>query len=254
MGRTLALLFAVLVASSAGMAATVGRQSWYDTNRGWRVTDDLRIESTEDGGATWRTIRRDDGISVRQVLRTGVTTGLFVEGNSFDTVWWVTNDGGRNWAATRALSPSRTPIGSGSFLFMYSSTDIVRVTPWPPRGTVADGRPPRLRNQRLLRTAQGNLAGAALVPGGVLIAYTAKRSPSNEPRARVVRYGRGGAAAVLDRRLPGGEPLGPCLITDAGQFLGVHWPILTIPACQGANTTAGRWVSANGGHNWRLIR
>jgi hypothetical protein len=135
---------------------------------GWCVTQDLRIEATEDGGATWRTIRRDDGISVRQVLRTGVKTGIFVEGNSFDTVWWVTNDGGRNWAATRTLSEYRTPIGSGSFLFMYSSSDLVRVKPWPPPGLVRDGRPLRLRNERLLRTAQGQLAGAALVPGGVL--------------------------------------------------------------------------------------
>jgi len=229
----------------------VGRQSWYDTNRGWRVVG-LRIEATEDGGATWRTIRREDGISVDAVLRTGVRTGLFVEGNSFDTVWWLTNDDGRHWASTQALSAYRTPIGSGTFLFMYSSSDIVRVTPWPPAGAVTDGRPPRLRNQRLLRTAQGNLVGAALVPGGVLMAYYAKRSASNEPRARVVRYGRGGAAVVVDRRLPASEPLGPCVIPDTGRPLGVHWPILTIPACRGTSTT-GRWVSANGGRNWRLI-
>lgn len=253
MPRTLAVSVVVLVVTTVAGAATVGRQSWYDANHGWRVVSQ-RIEATDDGGATWRTIRRDDGITVKQILRTGVQTGLFVEGNSFDTVWWLTNDGGRNWASTRALSPYRRPIGSGSFLFMYSSSDLVRVTPWPPRGSVRDGRPPRLQNQRLLRTAQGKLAGAALVPGGVFAVYYARRvSDNNEPRARVVRYRRDGTTVVVDRRLPASEPLGPCLLAEKGQLLGVDWPTLTIPACGASAMPAGRWVSTTGGRYWRLI-
>jgi hypothetical protein len=249
----LLLAIAVLVGSSAGVSATVGQQSWYDADRGWRVVGQ-RIDATEDGGATWRTIRRDDGISVSAVLRTGVRSGLFVESNSFDVVWWVTNDGGRNWASSRALSPYRQPIGSGSFLFMVGSSDVVRVTPWPPPGAVVDGRPPRFRNQRLLRTAQGLVAGAELVPGGVFVVYYAKRSDGIEPRARVVRYRRDGST-VVDRRLPSGEPLRPCLLPARGQLLGVEWPVLTIPACrEDAGATAGRWVSRNGGRNWSFLR
>jgi hypothetical protein len=193
-----------------------------------------------DGRFEWIT---ESGVGV--VLRTGIRAGMFGERKS--SAWWVTNDGGRNWAETPTLSPFREPIGAGRFPFMYGSRDVVRITPSPPTQRITDRHPPRLRSERLLRTAQGNLAGATLVAGGVLVAYHAQAGDQSLARSRVVRWSVRDSARSSNRALPGGSQVGPCVFGEQGKLqVSVEWPTIVLTACErmavaGSTGLARRW-------------
>lgn len=49
-----ALAFLVAGTAGDGRSASLGDESWYDADHGWRVVGLKAIQQTDDGGATWR--------------------------------------------------------------------------------------------------------------------------------------------------------------------------------------------------------
>ncbi|MFN2466713.1 MAG: hypothetical protein ABR521_01065 [Gaiellaceae bacterium] len=207
-----------LAAAGAGSSVDRPAESWYDSTHGWRLGGGP-IETTADGGATWRAIATPPGTD--GVLRTGVGTGI-----AFGSKTSWTGDGGRSWSPARAIG--RNAVGNGRFLVWFNDSRIYRVVPWPPRR----GRQPRAR---LVPTEhESGFDLAAVVPGGAVLV---DRSPA---MAAVVRFDR-----VLLRQLEGAG------LSACPQAPLAEWPVVIVLACSG-EALASAWISRDGGRTWAL--
>jgi hypothetical protein len=278
--RSLALIvgvgfFAAVVALAASGARLTPDESWADSQHGWTANPPARCKprrdvcATEDGGATWHGIF-NGGTFVFGVVRTSRSAGAVSTGRQASARFW-TRDNGRHWYRTKKIGPEF--IGSGKYLFWIDfGRTLYRVAPWPPRlearcrgawtaaafdtqatkgGNVCGGSAVEagMNAVAAVRLEQGELAGLANVPGGVIATVVA----SSVPRVLLYRLGK---PRVVDLPPAGGRD--PCI--GAGREPVVSWPRITVFACPprvsprvGEKDPEAAWVSNDGGATWRVI-
>jgi BNR/Asp-box repeat len=235
-------------------------ESWVDGVHGWRfagVRDGAgffpSIQSSDDGGRSWRTVYRSSLYGrVGTILRTSSTAGLATVSTSAGARTIVTLDGGKHWQrlARRFFWPSPYVDGAGGDLFVLGNpaggstkTTLYRVTNWP---TVH----PRLHVEV---SAAGGFSLLHMVPGGV-----------------VALEGGGTSGAIfrllIDRNGSVRVATPPSITTQGAVDCGVRsfsvsWPTLVVVtgwAPAGANAcddkqTAVVYMSDDGGRSWSLI-
>lgn len=253
-----ALIVAVGLGSARG--ASLGGESWYDADHGWRIHSS-NIQESNDGGRTWRNLFSHpfSDTNLNGVLRTGLRAGLYYEGGTRGyTVNW-TNDGRRFFYSPQLRQPV---TGEGRFLFFWVGGKLYRVSPWPfPRkcvGTTPTGMclyeakkgkrlTARFAVSLVGQVADGFIGAATTVPGGVVAVSHA----ATKPAVLEARWVRGGSPNVTSSSLPAPETVRLDSCSAQGVF--VDWPLVVIEACSvdGANLVpAGYWESSNGGSSW----
>jgi hypothetical protein len=264
-----ACVLACLGATVALAARALPGESWVGSQYGWtadppaRCTPRRDVCATEDGGVSWHGIF-NGGTFVFGVVRTSQAAGVVSTGRQASARFW-TRDNGRHWYWTSRIGPEF--MGSGRYLFWIDfGPALYRVTPWPPRGkascagvwtgaafdtegakggNVCSGPAVEagMRAVRAVRLKQGELAGLANVPGGVIA--TVRSSPV--PQVLLYRLG---TPRVVE--LPAAGGLAPCVGFNREPI--VSWPRITVLACRGeAAAPVGTWVSTDGGASWRAI-
>jgi hypothetical protein len=265
-----------LALAAAGSGASRPQAvSWVDAKHGWRIPAQRDIvQSTENGGRTWRTIFPGYGGNPLAMLRmsrlSGLVTVIFVRGAT-DTYW--TRDNGRHWwlADWRLLARYD---GRGRVLYTLDGGVISQIWPWPPRGR------PRCRRGfsvqlgaklckgefhnggmhaiPLMRTPAGQyLYGFKLLSGGFAALYYPTRPWEAEPWTPSVGIRRNGVNRIAS--LPAPELL-PDLQLFSVSLEQPHWPRLVVvgkagPAwrCdQGEPCASVRWETADGGRTWSV--
>jgi hypothetical protein len=185
------IVLGVALVSAGAQGASLGGESWYDAEHGWRIRNS-NIQESNDGGATWKSILAHPLIDTNTngVLRTGLRAGLYYEGGTRgSTVQW-TNDGRRFFYSPQLRQPA---TGEGRFLFFWVDRVLFRATPWPfPSACLASTptglciyapskgkkRVARFTVTRVGALSDGIIGGAATVPGGVIAVSHAATTPS----------------------------------------------------------------------------
>jgi hypothetical protein len=254
--RTLLILLLAGVTASVLTASSEAIRgiSWADSQHGWMSgcsLDDTCVLSTENGGRTWHRI---GSFEVEGLVRTSARGGLVFElGRPGPLVWW-TRDNGRHWyEATHSLVRGE-PVGNGRFLFSQTRSSIFQVRPWPPRGR-APGRcrfcvwNGGSRSVEVAHVDQGQFAGIANLPGGVL-AVIDSGDDAVPSRVLLRQHGRN-----TRMRLPVVAGIRPCANFYSADPV-VAWPRIAVFGCTGSSSPdkAITWVSEDGGRTWRVYR
>ncbi len=224
-------VFAIPDAAPSPPGPTAGLRaytSFADKEHGWQSREN-GVFATDDRGKTWRRIYPR---SAQRVLRLSTRFGVISVGdpgscNCGQQQLW-TDDDGRTWHQTKALTTSFT--GSGSDIYTWTGAAI-RHAAWPPV------------RSRPLRTFGAEIADAAAVPSGVAVLLTqAGKDWDNAARLALIRAGSATTVVLPD---------------EAGRVTAravqVAWPTVVIRTYvytdEGRRTV--RWRSTNGGKSWR---
>lgn len=264
---------ALITSTSAGAPGPRVR-SWVDAKHGWRVSSNT-VQSTENGGRSWRTIFPGDGGNTLDMLRLTRQAGLVsvIFQRTYPDTYW-TRDNGRHWylADWKVLDPSYT--GRRDILYTWDAGSVYRISRWPPttnprcrRGFSVQGRAricrdevhmAGMRARVLARSPEGQeFEDLRLVPDGfVSLAYprTPWEAPPQTPS--VVRRLNGENRTIS---LPTPE-LPPDMQVRHVYFPRWIWPRLAVfgsaeseaRTCQRRVCATVRWQSADGGDTWSV--
>jgi hypothetical protein len=242
---------------ATGASAPPSLESWADTTHGWRLIGRQSqfgawpaMQATDNGGRTWRTVRRQPSWGITEIQRTTATDGVIFIRRPRKPVLAPTSSG-RRWTAI--------PIVPRGFPVEASGRDLFWVNEQEPN---SHRQLYRMRNALLGETRTAVVAALPegrrfealrAVPGGV--AAIANKFASNSQFSLVVY--RNGTAQTFSIA----HATKPLICPDTVHTFAIEWPVITIVvdkafsnpgplgACMSGSGTVA-FISPDGGTTW----